>query len=234
MTEIRCIAVDDEPLALELVRQYLGRCPEVRLVQTFTDAVAAREFLQQHPADLLLVDINMPDITGLDLVRSLAVRPLVIFTTAYKSFALDAYDLEGLDYLVKPLDPERFDRAIRRAVEHHRLRNPGSREGESVVVRAEYQLVKIPLADIAYIESVEDYLKIHLAQGRPVMTLMTLKAMLQKLPQDRFRRIHRSYIIPLAKIRSVTSRRVRLDTVDLPIGDSYLDFVQEWLGKGGA
>lgn len=230
--QLKCVAIDDEPLALDLIKQYAERFAFLHLIQTFNDAVTGREFLRQHPVDLLFVDINMPDITGLDLVRSLEVKPMVIFTTAYRKFAADSYDLDAIDYVLKPVEFERFSRAVSKAAEYYRYRN-GSEKKESDVffVRSEYQLVKIHYADIAYIESAEDYIKIHISNGRPVMTLMTMKGILDKLPANDFKRIHRSYVIPLSKVKAVVNKKVRLADIELPIGDSYMSQVQEWIKK---
>lgn len=230
--QIKCVAVDDEPLALELIKQYTERFTDLKLIQTFNDAIEALEFLRQHPVDLLFVDINMPDITGLDLVRSLDVKPMIIFTTAYKKFAIDSYGLDALDYILKPIEPERFSRAVNKAIEYFRYKKiTDKKESDVLFVRSEYQLVKIYFSDIEFLESLEDYLKIHVGDGKSVMTLMTMKAILDKLPSDRFRRIHRSYIVPLAKIKSVTNKKVRLSNIELPIGDSYFGVLQEWIKK---
>jgi DNA-binding LytR/AlgR family response regulator len=229
---IRCVAIDDEPLALKLIESYTTRFPELKLVQTFSDAIAGLEFLKQSPCDLLFVDINMPDINGIDLIRSLQVRPMIVFTTAYKKFAVDSYDLDAVDYLLKPIELERFARAVKKAVEYHKYKSTFEKNESNVLfVRSEYQLVKIYFDEIEYIESVEDYLKINLREGRPVMTLMTLKGLLEKLPADQFKRIHRSYIIPLSKVKSVVNRKVRLSSIELPIGDRYINFVQDWARK---
>lgn len=230
--QIRCVAIDDEPLALELIRRYAGQWPVLKLLHTFTDAVAGREFLRHHPVDLLFVDINMPDINGLDLVRSLPQKPMVVFTTAYRKFAADSYDLDALDYLVKPIAPERFGRAVAKAVEYLTYQQTAEKKEQQVLfVRSEYQLVKIYLDEIEYIESVEDYLKIHRSKDRPVMTLMTMKAILEKLPPGGFQRIHRSYIVPLSKVKALVNRKVRLMATELPVGDSYFSAVQEWTRK---
>jgi DNA-binding LytR/AlgR family response regulator len=174
----------------------------------------------------------MPDINGIDLVRSLEVKPLIIFTTAYRKFAVDSYDLDAVDYLLKPIELERFSRGLKKAVEYFKYKNSLEKnENDVLFVRSEYQLVKIYFEEIEYIESVEDYLKIHLRSGKPVMTLMTLKALSEKLPSDRFQRIHRSYIIPLSKVKTVVNRKVRLTHIELPIGDSYVSLVQHWLSK---
>jgi DNA-binding LytR/AlgR family response regulator len=174
----------------------------------------------------------MPDITGIDLVRSLTEKPMIIFTTAYKKFAIEGFELDALDYLLKPISFERFERAINKAIDQYRFRTAQKNVSEQpLFVRSEYQLVKIDLNEIEYIESVEDYLKIHRTTGRPVMTLMTLKAILEKLPPEKFKRIHRSYVIPLSKIKSVVNRKVKLTNVELPISDSYVDSLSEWIKK---
>ena len=230
--QIKCIAVDDEPLALELMRQYIAQFSSLQLVQTFSDAIAAAAFLRTNSIDLLFVDINMPDITGIDLVRSLEKKPLIIFTTAYRQFAVEGFELEVLYYLLKPVELERFTRAVNKAIDYYRYKKTTSAKSPGALfVRSEYQLVKIDFNEIEYIESLEDYLKIHRTHGRPVMTLMTLKALLEKLPPDQFKRIHRSYVIPLAKVKSVVNRKVRLTSVELPISDSYAGFIHSWKNK---
>ncbi|MBD0366090.1 MAG: response regulator transcription factor [Flavisolibacter sp.] len=229
---IKCIAVDDEPLALELLQQYIAQFPALRLVQTFSDAIAAAEFLKNSPIDLLFIDINMPDITGIELVRSMEKKPMIIFTTAYKQFAVEGFELEAIDYLLKPIEGNRFKRAVEKAIDYYNYKKVTKAEKqESIFVRSEYQMVKVDLNEIEYIESLEDYLKIHRTNDRPVMTLMTLKAILEKLPPDQFQRIHRSYVIPLAKVKSIVNRKVRLTTAELPISDSYAGFISSWMNK---
>ncbi len=143
----------------------------------------------------------------------------------------DLTNLDAIDYLLKPIQFERFSRAVNKAVEYYQMKNAARPEGtDALLVRSEYQLVRIDLDEIEYIESVEDYLKIHKTNGKPVMTLMTLKALLQKLPLNKFKRIHRSYVIPLSKVRSIVNRKVKLTHVELPVSDSYASFIQEWRG----
>ena len=227
---IRCVFIDDEPLALEVLKQYVIRFPELQLVQSFSDVVAGEEFLKTNPVDLLFVDINMPDKKGTDLVRDLAEKPTIIFTTAYKNYAAEGFDLDAVDYLVKPISIERFTKAVQKALQFAQLKKVAQPEyGDSLFVRSEYQLVKIAFRDILYIESVEDYLKIYTSIGRPVMTLMTMKAMLDKLPVTGFARIHRSYIVSLSKIRSLINRKVTLvNDVELPVSNSYVEVVKSW------
>lgn len=230
MKTITCIAIDDEPLALELIQQYAQAFPVLQLLHTFTDAIAAQEYLQRQPVDLIFVDVQMPDITGIDLVRSLVQKPMVVFTTAYKKFAVEGFELDALDYLLKPIQQDRFAKAVQKAVDYQRYQQTAKEEEPaSIFVRSEYNLVKIDLAEIEYIESVEDYLKIHRSTGRPVMTLMTLKSILEKLPPQQFKRIHRSYIVPLSKIKSVLNKKVKLTTAELPVSDSYIDVLKAWM-----
>lgn len=227
---IRCIAIDDEPPALMLLQQYISRIPALQLQETFLDAVKGRDFLQQQGTDLLFVDINMPDISGLELVRSLPVPPLIIFTTAYRNFALEGFELEAVDYLLKPISFDRFERAVKKAEEFFVFRQQArSAAPEALYVYAEYRLLKIPLTEIEWIESLEDYIRIHTKTGKPVMTLMTLKKVLEKLPESAFRRIHRSYIVSVPDVKSVQGRKVYLKSgKELPVSDSYTDFISDW------
>lgn len=229
--KIRCIAIDDESPALLLMKEYISRIPFLQLQYTFEDAVKGQALLQQEGTDLLFVDINMPDISGLELVRSLSQPPMVIFTTAYKNFALDGFELDAVDYLVKPIAFERFEKAVKKAQEFYtyRQRTHPSEIPEALFVYAEYRLVKINLADIEYIESLEDYIRIHTTTGKPLMTLMTLKKVLEKLPADQFRRIHRSYIVAFTKVKSIQGRKLRMQSgKELPVSDSYLSFISDW------
>lgn len=231
MQQLKCIAIDDEPLALELIKEYCSRFPSLHLLHAFEDAIYGAEYLQKNSVDLLFIDINMPDITGIDLVRSLEVRPLVIFTTAYKNFAYEGFELDALDFLLKPIDFERFSRTIHKALDYHQYRqNPKSTSSDSIYVHSEYRLVRIVLDQINYIESFGDYVTIHQIAEKPTSTLMSLKKILEKLPEKQFIRIHRSFIVALAQIKSVHNRKVQLRIgKELPIGDSYLPTLQESL-----
>lgn len=230
--QLKCVAVDDEPPALELIKEYVSRFPALRMVQAFDDAVAAVEFLKTFPADLLFIDINMPDLTGIELVRLLNERPMTIFTTAYKKFAIDGFELEALDYLLKPIDFDRFTKAVNKAISFYEYKHSKKDEmPQALFVRSEYRLIKIDFSEIEYIESAEDYVKIYLSNGKFIMTLMTLKAVLEKLPENKFRRIHRSYVVSIAKIRSVLNRKVLLTHNELPVSDSYLDTLEEWMKR---
>lgn len=230
---LKCVAIDDEPLATELISTYISRFPDLELLQTFEDAVSGAEFLQKNSVDLLFLDINMPDISGIDLARALDKKPMIIFTTAYKQFAYEGFELEAVDYLLKPIDFDRFSKSVQKAIDYHQYKNntlPAT-DDASIYVHSEYRMIKIVLKNIEYLESMEDYVKIHLEDAPAVLTLMPLKKMLEKLPADDFKRIHRSFIVPVKKVRSVQNRKVRLNSIELPISGSYADEVKEWLKR---
>ncbi|MCF0071787.1 LytTR family DNA-binding domain-containing protein [Dyadobacter sp. CY261] len=226
---MKCVIIDDEPLALSILEKYITAFPLLKLVGKFDDAVEGRRFLKSNPIDLLFIDINMPDLTGLELVARLETRPMIIFTTAYKKFAYEGFELEAVDYLLKPITIERFEKAVQKAAERFEQKKPRQTE-ESIVVRSEYKAIKIFLSDIAFIEGMEDYIKIHLLGSRhPVTTLMSLKGILEILPENGFSRIHRSYIVPDLQVKSIQSKKVTLlSGFELPVSDSYLDFIDKW------
>ncbi len=228
---MKCVAIDDEPLALDVLENYISKIASLSLVQTFDDAVAGAKFLETNNIDLLFIDINMPDLSGLELVSRLEKRPMIIFTTAHKKFAHEGFELEALDYLLKPISFERFEKAINKALERYQfLKSATVGIPDSIVVRSEYKKVKIELDDVEFIESMEDYIKIHLLSSKhPVLTLMSLKGILEILPSKRFSRIHRSYIVPNALVKSIQNKKVMLTSEkELPISDSYLDFISSW------
>lgn len=227
---LRCVIVDDEPLAIELIKSYVEVSPQLTYLIDFEDAIAAAEYLNQNKVDLLFLDINMPDISGIDLYKSLKNKPLVIFTTAYKNFAYDGFELNAIDYLLKPIEYSRFKKAVTKAFEFYQYQNKVNTDlEESIFVHSEYKLVKINLRNIDYLESLEDYVKIHLADGNMVLTLMPLKKMIEKLPPEKFKRIHRSFVVAIANVKSVINRKAKLaNGIELPISDTYIDFINEW------
>jgi len=227
---IRCIAIDDEPLALLLLKQYIMQFPQLELIQTFDDAISGGEFLRNTKIDLLFADINMPDITGLDLVRALDERPMIIFTTAHKKFAHEGFELDAIDYLLKPVTFERFSKAVRKAIDYYNYKARTVNEAtDNLFVYSEYRMIKIDVNEIEYIESLEDYIRIHVVNSKPILTLMPLKKVLEKLPQDKFRRIHRSYVVAIDKVTSVQNRKAKLtSSQELPISNTYSGFIDEW------
>ncbi|MHA4737331.1 LytR/AlgR family response regulator transcription factor [Dyadobacter sp. MSC1_007] len=228
---MKCVAIDDEPLALGILERYIAAFPALELLATFDDAVEGVRFLQSNPVDLLFIDIDMPDLSGLDLVSRLDKKPMVIFTTAHKKYAYEGFELEAVDYLLKPITTERFEKAVQKAVERFQYKNfPNLDLSGSIIVKSEYKTVKIVLNDIAYIEAMEDYIKIHLLSSRhPVLTLMSLKGILEDLPEKGFSRIHRSYIIADAQVKSIQNKKIMLlSGQELPVSDSYLHFIEKW------
>src|SRR5688500_10042073 len=170
---IKCIAIDDEPPALDLIQVYADQIPSLDLVETFLSAKEGSEYLKNNVIDLVFLDINMHNISGLELARSLKIKPLIVFTTAYKDFAYDGFELEAIDYLLKPIEFERFSKAVQKALNHQTVKNlTDSDQGESLFVYSEYNEIRIPIGEIEYIESMEDYIKIHLPKEKPVLTLM--------------------------------------------------------------
>ena len=226
--EIKFIVIDDEPPALQVIRTYALQFPWLKLQHTFEDAISAAEYLRQAPVDLIFLDIHMPDVNGLDLARGLTTHPMIIFTTAYRQYAYEGFELDAIDYLLKPIPFQRFEKAVQKAQTYY-LQQQQAPATESLLVYSSYHTVKIPLHEIVYIESMEDYIRIHLTQRAPVLTLMTMKKMMEKLPAGRFRRIHRSYIVAVDKVRAVINRKVKLTSAaELPVSDSYSDFIRDW------
>jgi DNA-binding LytR/AlgR family response regulator len=227
---LKCIAIDDEPLALRLIGEYVSQFPGLQLIKTFEDAISAAEFLKSTPVDLVFLDINMPDITGIDLARSLTLKPMIIFTTSYRNYAYEGFELEAVDFVEKPIELERFTRAVEKALMIHQYKNEAKGKpndiDESLYVQSEYRVIKIALSAIRYIESMENYIRIHLINDKPVLTLMPLKDVLKKLPSAKFQRIHRSYIVPVNKIRSLQNRKVQLTGIELPVSNAYYDVIR--------
>lgn len=218
---INAIAIDDEPLALEIVKQYCSQLPDVDLVKTFENPVAALEYINQHHPDLVFIDIDMPDINGIELVNRSDIKPMIIFTTAFKEFALEGFELEAVDYLLKPFSFERFDKSIRKAQSKMKSSKP-SVDPDHIFVNVEYKLCKILFEEILYIESLDDYIKIHLTNDNPVMTIMSLKKISEKLPTAQFIRIHRSYIVSVKQLTQISGRKIKLrNGTQLPLGERY-------------
>jgi DNA-binding LytR/AlgR family response regulator len=228
---IRCIVIDDEPLALDLMEDFIGKVPFLNLVAKCKSAINAIELLQKEQIELIFLDIQMPDLTGIQFLKSLKHKPMVIFTTAYQQYALEGYELDVLDYLLKPFTFERFLKAVNKASEYQLLRNASGNSADDAVsskpdfifVKADYQSIRINLKDILYIEGLKDYIKIYLCdRPRPVLTLMTLKSMEDLLPESGFIRVHKSFIVPMARISSWTKSYVKIEEKEIPIGQSYL------------
>lgn len=219
---IRAIALDDEPLALKVIESFCASNERVVLEKTFTKPSEAREFLATNEVHLIFCDIQMPSITGINFIRELTSKPMIIFTTAFSEYAAVSYELNAIDYLLKPINKDRFDQAISKANDYYlHLQSKEDSGQQFLFVRAEYSLVKIALSEILYFETMDDYIKIHLKDKKPILTLLSMKKMLERLPKNQFVRVHRSYIVPIEKISSVRGKSLFLGTQEIPIGESY-------------
>ena len=228
---IRCIAIDDEPLALQQLVAYIRQVPFLELAAHCQSALEARDFLEQNSVDAIFCDINMPDLNGMDFVESLTAPPLVVFTTAYSEYAVEGFNVNAVDYLLKPFGLQKFQRAANRLRERLSVTAPVAEEDDSVIfLKTDHRVVKVSIPDIRYVEAMSEYLKVWIdGQPKPVITLLSMKKMEERLP-DYFMRIHRSYIINLNKIQEVNKNRVTLDlNTELPIGDLYKDNLQAYV-----
>ena len=234
---IRCLAIDDEPLALQQLASYVGQVSELELVQACRSAQEAREILNREHIDAIFIDINMPDLSGLDFVRSLASPPLVVFTTAYSEYAVEGFRLDAVDYLLKPFGLDDFKRAATRLLRRHEAVTMSAVSGvdddDAIFLKTDYKIVRIQVSDIVYIEAMSEYLRIHLdAPQRPVTVLLSMKKMEERLPGGTFMRVHRSHIINLKKIKEVSKNHITLiNEVSLPIGDLYKESFVSYLNK---
>lgn len=225
---MNCIAVDDEKLVLELIVDNIKQVPYVNLVKACKNAIEAIEVLQKEKIDLIFLDIQMPKLSGLQFIQTLQQPPMIILITAYEQYALEGYNLNIVDYLLKPVSFERFLKACNKAKELYDLRNeksitPATEESpDYIFVHVEYNLVKILFADILFIEGLKDYIKIHLASSnKPVLTRMSMKAMEEKLPADKFIRTHKSYIVSANKINVVKRDLIVISNHEIPVSDFY-------------
>ena len=223
---MNCIVVDDEPLALNLLRDFINKVPFLNLIKLCKDAYDAIEVMQSSKVDLMFLDINMPEITGLELIKNIEYKPLVIFTTAYSQHAVQGFELNAIDYLVKPFLFERFFKAVNKAFDMYNLKQESIRQksksdnDDFIFVKADYSSVKVYIRDILYIEGLKDYVKIY-TNEKKILTLTTMKKIKEKLPNENFIRIHRSYIIAIDKIDSIQRNRIIIGDKWIPIGNSY-------------
>ncbi len=218
---IKAIAVDDEPPALKVIENFCAKVDSIDLVKTFNKPTEALAHLKKFPVDLIFLDIQMPSMTGLEFHKAIEQNTMVIFTTAYSEYAVEGFNLQAIDYLLKPYTFERFQQALDKAKEFYNYQHQKENTQNYLFIRADYSLVKVNIADILYIEGLDDYLKIHLPGKKPVVARMTMKAIIEKLPANEFIRVHRSFIVPLSKIESIRNKVIQLPGVEIPIGTSY-------------
>ena len=247
---LNCIAVDDEPLALGLVAAFIGQTPFLNLLGKYSSAVEALKAIHTQKVDVVFLDIQMPDLNGIELARVLdnskINKPRIIFTTAYNQFALEGYRVDALDYLLKPFNYEEFLHAANKALAYGELLEKSTAapvaapiavteeriEDEYLFLKVEYQLVRIALNDILYIEGLKDYVKVWLKSAeKPVLSLTSLKSLEEKLPAKRFMRVHRSFIVSLDKINSITRNALQIGKINITVGDQYKEAFSGFLSK---
>ncbi|MES2517159.1 MAG: LytTR family DNA-binding domain-containing protein [Bacteroidota bacterium] len=236
---LNCIAVDDENLALDLIEDNIQKIPFLNLVKRCKNAFEAMEVIQNQEIDLLFLDIQMPGITGVQFLQSLTNSPMVIFVTAYKQYALEGFELNVIDYLLKPIDFERFLKAVNKAYELHGLKQKSlviesvnESKPSTIFVNADYSLVKLKIEEITYIEGLKDYIKIHLnSSTKPIVTRMTMKSIEEKLPSSEFFRVHKSFIVSLDKIESIRNLKIKIGNSQIPVSESYSEEFFKLIGQ---
>lgn len=236
---LKCAITDDEPLALDLLESYVRKTPSLELVGKYRSAVEALSGLKENPADLLFLDIQMPELDGIGLSEMIPASTRIVFTTAFGNYALEGYRVNALDYLLKPVSYQDFMRSVNKALEWFRIARKAAGNAVSgpdvkdcLYVKSEYRLVRIPFGSILYIEGLKDYVKFYMdSSDSPVLSLMSLKNLEEVLPKDRFLRVHRSFIVSLAGIRAIDRGRIIMDKGVIPIGDTYREAVQKLIGN---
>ncbi len=231
---IRCIAIDDEPLALKQIEAYVAKTPFLEMVEKFDNALNALNWMGSNKVDLMFVDINMPDLSGMDFVKSLQQPPKVIFTTAYSEYALDGFKVDAVDYLLKPIGYSDFLKAAQKAKDRFFSAPSAPEKLESneqfLFIKSEYKLQRINLRDIKYVEGMREYVRIFLENQSPIMTLLSMKKLAEHLPQKDFMRVHRSFIVNLNKITTIERNRIIFDkNVYIPVSEQYKEGFQQFL-----
>ncbi len=233
---ISTIAIDDEPLALQLVTGYIEKTPGLKLAGKFDNPLDAVEFMAREKVDLIFVDIQMPDLSGIEFTRSMVRGPKVIFTTAYEKYALEGFRLDVVDYLLKPFSYEEFFRAVRKVQNLIKLEgtalNQVEANAEFLFLKSDYKIKRINFNDILYIEGLKDYVKVYMNNDpKPILSLTSLKNLETKLPENKFMRVHRSFIVNLNKIATIERSRIIFGKAYIPVSEQYKDKFQEYLNK---
>jgi DNA-binding LytR/AlgR family response regulator len=234
--KLKTIAIDDEPLALRLVSDYISKTPFLELVGAFDNPLDAIEFLSAQSVDLIFVDIQMPDLTGIEFVRSLEGEHKVVFTTAFEKYALEGFKLNAIDYLLKPFSYEEFLKAAGKARKQTELESSTlptiEANNQFLFLKSEYKIRRINFNDIMYIEGLKDYIKVYIAgEDKPILSLNSIKSLEQKLPEEKFMRVHRSFIVNLDRIETIERSRIIFGKTYIPVSDQYKDKFQEYLDK---
>lgn len=222
------MALDDEPLALEVIKKYIAADDRLRLAAVFDNAEDAAAYITNNTVDVLFTDIDMPGINGIEFINSLPVKPVIIFTTAHTKYALDAFETDVTDYLLKPFDISRFNKAVEKALRFVTQ----AEKNNCCYVYEEYKLVKINFSEVLYAESMQDYIKIHLQNNKAVMTLMTLKRFVELLPSESFLQVHRSYVVATNKINTLTQKEITITNgTQIPVGNSFTEALKTLKNK---
>lgn len=217
---IKCVVVEDEPIALNLMKEYVNRTPDLELLAAFNNPILALDYIQSAKVDLVFLDINMPDMTGMELSKYIKDKVRIIFTTAYEDYALEGYKVDAVDYLLKPFDYNEFLEAVRRAKQYFDLVSNQKEKEESIHVRAEHKQYKIGLSTIMFIENMKNYVIFRLQDGSKVIALMSLKSLEDNLPENFFK-VHRSFIINLNFIERVDTNKIMIREFEIPVSDSH-------------
>lgn len=226
---IKAIAIDDEPIALKVIENFCNEIETITLEKTFGNAEEGLKYLKKFPTDIIFLDIEMPNINGIDLYKQIKQNTLVIFITSRPDYAVEGFNLNALDYLLKPFTFERFKQATDKARDYFASNN--NQKAQHIFVRADYSLQKIMLDDITCIEALDDYLKIYINQQKTIVARMTMKAMLEKLPKTDFLRVHRSFIVPIKKVESLRNKTLQLGDKKIPVGNSYEEEVLKYFSS---
>jgi len=240
--ELKCIAIDDEPLALEIITAYIEKVPFLKLLRTFDNAIDSIDFLRKNKVDLMFLDIEMESLSGIQLIHALKEKPVVIFTTAYDSYAVEGFELDAADYLLKPISFERFVKSVDKV--YNKFVSPKSRtdspaqtpkvgsQGNFIFVKTENRLQKVAFSEILYIEGQGDYLKIVTTTAR-IMTLQNFKKFEETLPKENFIRVHKSYLVAMNKIESISRNRIKIGNTLIPVSDSYKNAFFDAVARNG-
>jgi two-component system, LytTR family, response regulator len=232
---LKCIAIDDEPLALELLEDNISKVPYLQIVAGCSNPLQAMEILQHEQVDLIFLDIQMPGLTGLQFIKTIQQKLMFILITAYEKYALEGYNLDVVDYLVKPVSLERFIKACNKAHELHQLKTKKYIAGEQpsyFFINADYSLVKVVFTDVMWIEGLKDYLKIHLkSTHKPLVARLTMKSIEEQLPASMFARVQKSFIVSKEYITSIRKNSVFINDIEIPVGENYKDIIATLTGK---
>ena len=234
--KIKCLAIDDEPLALKQISSYIERTPSLELVASLSNAPDAYAIIEEKEVDLLFVDINMPELSGMDFAKSIKQDIGIIFTTAYSEYAVEGFKVDAIDYILKPIGYDSFMTAVNKAQKRLNKDSQATEEVDGnddyLFIKSEYKLIRVELKNITYIEGMREYVRIHLMDQKPIITLLSFKKLMEKLPSESFMRVHRSYIVNLKKITTIERMRIVFeDNIRIPVSDQYKETFQKYIDE---